>query len=373
MKQSFIYRMAMMLILLFGAMSAASAADRFYLESANVEPGETKTLTFILDNDRPFYGFQTDITFPEGLNIVTSSAGKYDCSLSERFDSSFSLLVHPQSNGDIRFGAYSTNHSAIAGNSGALLYVTVQAAADFAGGLLSIHNSYFVTENDRDVELEDYSVSISNIHENRCYIEDFRIEAGETKTIPILLDNETEFTAFQADLYLPEGLTADNFVVSARAVGHTLTTKSYSDGRIRITCYSASNENFTGDSGEILSFSLTAASSLAEASEIELKNIICSTESAKEFVLPNSSALVTVQKSTVDVGSIARDNISITIYNGYIGIKGLPSGASVQLTDIAGRVIAREVAVDSSMSLSANGEKIVILSIGEYSQKLIIN
>ena len=45
MKQSFIYRTLMVLALLFGAMSAASATDRFYVEAANIEPGETKTLS----------------------------------------------------------------------------------------------------------------------------------------------------------------------------------------------------------------------------------------------------------------------------------------------------------------------------------------
>ena len=57
MKRSFIYRTLMVLALLFGAMSAASAADRFYVKAANIEPGETKTLSFNLDNDQTFYGF----------------------------------------------------------------------------------------------------------------------------------------------------------------------------------------------------------------------------------------------------------------------------------------------------------------------------
>ena len=45
---------------------------------------------------------------------------------------------------------------------------------------------------------------------DRFYIEDFTISPGETRTVSILLDNEAEYTAFQSDLYLPEGLTAAN-------------------------------------------------------------------------------------------------------------------------------------------------------------------
>ncbi len=41
---------------------------------------------------------------------------------------------------------------------------------------------------------------------DRFYIEDFTISSGETRTISILLENEIEYTAFQSDIYLPEGL-----------------------------------------------------------------------------------------------------------------------------------------------------------------------
>ena len=43
--------------------------------------------------------------------------------------------------------------------------------------------------------------------ENKFFIEDFSIEAGETKEIEICLTNDVAFSGFQADIYLPEGLT----------------------------------------------------------------------------------------------------------------------------------------------------------------------
>ncbi|MBR5101660.1 MAG: hypothetical protein IK092_00870, partial [Muribaculaceae bacterium] len=41
------------------------------------------------------------------------------------------------------------------------------------------------------------------------YINDFSIEAGETKEVEIILDNAMVFTALQADIFLPEGLSVE--------------------------------------------------------------------------------------------------------------------------------------------------------------------
>ena len=46
--------------------------------------------------------------------------------------------------------------------------------------------------------------------QDRFYIENFNIEPGETKIVEIQLDNVTTFSAIQADIFLPEGLTTFN-------------------------------------------------------------------------------------------------------------------------------------------------------------------
>ena len=51
------------------------------------------------------------------------------------------------------------------------------------------------------------SVSILTQAQNRFYTEDFEIAAGETKEIVFYLDNTTVYTAFQADIYFPKGIS----------------------------------------------------------------------------------------------------------------------------------------------------------------------
>lgn len=305
----------MLLTLLFGAMSAASAADRFYVEAANIEPGETKTLSFNLDNDQTFYGFQADITLTEGLEIITNTSGKADVTLSSRCDGSYTTVSNVLASGAVRLGAFSTSHAAISGNSGALLYLKVKADDDFAGGTLSISNILFVGANDHDVEFPDYSIVLGNQHSNKFYIPDFKIAVNETKTIGLVLDNETAFTAFQTDIYLPEGLSivANTFAVTNRASRHSVSAKSFSDGRTRITCFNPNNVNFSGNTGALVEFYITANKDVAENCSIELKNSVFSTAAGSEFVFENTTTEVTTERVLVQSITLDKSELSLIV------------------------------------------------------------
>lgn len=301
MKQSYIYRIFVALTLLFGTVSVTTAADRFYIDGVNFEPGETKTLAFNLDNDQIFYGFQADITIPEGLEILTNSNGKAAITLSSRCDGSYTTVSNLLVSGTLRLGAFSTSHTHIDGRSGALLYLKVKAAENFDGGVIALTNILFVGVNDRDVELPDFTIKLGTQHSDSFYIPDFKIAVNETKRICIELDNETQFTAFQTDVSLPDGLTiiANSFAVTDRANGHSVSAKSFSDGRTRITCFNADNTVFSGNTGVILEFDVIADHNVSETCNIELKNNIFSTATAKEYVLVNTTTQVTTEKALV--------------------------------------------------------------------------
>ena len=316
MNKSLYIRMMMALTLLFGAMSAASAADRFYLDAANVEPGETKMLAFCLENSQEYFGFQADITLPEGLEVVVSN-GKPDITLSSRADASYTIVTNLLTKQSVRLGTFSTSHTPISGDSGALLYIKVKADDDFQGGTLSATGIFFISADDHDVELPDYTVELGTVHNNRFYIPDFKIAVGETKTVSVMLDNETLFTAFQTDIYMPEGLTiVDNsFVMTSRGTaGHTVSAKSFSDGRTRVACLSLANDVFADHSGALLEFQITADKDAAETCTIELKNQLFSMANAKEYIVPNSSTVVTTERALVE--SILIDADSLNLYVG---------------------------------------------------------
>ena len=206
MNKSILQKLLLVLISLSGAMSAAKAADRLYVDAGNFEPGETKIISVCIENGQPVLGFQFDIALPDGLNLV-SSDGKPVCTLSSRANSSYTVVSNLLSVNKARIGTFSISHTPLSGNEGPVMEIAVMASDNFAGGTLSLSGVMLVDANDNDVELPDVDVAIGNRHVDKFYIPDFSMLPGETKEVAVILDNETTFSAFQTDIYLPEGLS----------------------------------------------------------------------------------------------------------------------------------------------------------------------
>lgn len=87
---------------------------------------------------------------------------------------------------------------------------------------------------------------------------DITIAAGETRRVSIMLNNEMDYTAFQCDLNLPDGLMANNFQLTDRASGHAFDVNTLSSGKIRALCYSPAMDGIHGHEGALLTFDVTA-------------------------------------------------------------------------------------------------------------------
>jgi len=88
--------------------------------------------------------------------------------------------------------------------------------------------------------------------------ESVSLMAGETRTVSIVLDNEMDYTAFQMDLTLPEGLTAGHFQLTDRAGSHAFDVNAIGGNKVRALCYSPAIEVIDGHSGALLTFDVTA-------------------------------------------------------------------------------------------------------------------
>ena len=166
---------------------------------------------------------------------------------------------------------------------------------------------------------------------DRFYIEDFTISPGETRTISILLDNEVEYTAFQSDIYLPEGLSVekdgDYCVIDLsdrKARSHILNTAIQQDGAIRLLCYSGSVSPFKGTSGALVYMNVKASNDFAGPKTILIKNTRFGTTSGEEIQFPNETCNVTSSNPSIrgDVNgdgevNIADINVIINIILGY--------------------------------------------------------
>lgn len=361
-----------------GVRAIARAAEinsgRFYIDEAYIEPGESKTLAFNLDNEVQYYGFQADITLPKGV-VVEDEDGLPAVELSSRTNSSYSVVTNPVSSSLIRVGAFSTSHAPIEGDSGALMYLNVVADDEFDGGVLSVTDIRFVNNADVDVPFPAFSVEMRNNAVNRCYLPDFSISAGQTKTVSLMLDNETPFTAFQADIYLPAGMNivADSFKVGSRAANHSVSAKSFSDGRTRLICSSPDNSLFSGDEGAILEFEVNVNPEFDGTCVIELRNQVCSTANAKEYVLANSTTSVTVINDIVTgLDGYRLSDISVMVIGSRIIIKGLPDGVIANLYNLCGALVNSAIGNGAAVSMDVAPSGVYILRIGSDAMKIAV-
>ena len=156
----------------------------------------------------------------------------------------------------------------------------------------------------------------TTVARDRLYIENFSIGQGETLTVPIQLDNDTVYCAFQTDLYLPEGLQVvmdgEDYIIdltSRKDRTHSLSCYPQPDGAIRIYVSSQSVKPFSGNSGPIATIELTAAENVSNA-VMTLRNSITVEESGQKHYLDDCEAMA----NPTLVSGISLDKTEVELY-----------------------------------------------------------
>lgn len=102
--------------------------------------------------------------------------------------------------------------------------------------------------------------------------DNIQLKPGETRRVSIALDNVLDYTAFQFDLSLPEGLTASSFNLTDRASAHSIDANLLQNGNTRVLSYSPQLAAIANSEGTLLTFDVTAATTVTgdiTASDIE--------------------------------------------------------------------------------------------------------
>ena len=143
----------------------------------------------------------------------------------------------------------------------------------------------------------------SHIHAVACtdrlFLQDVTMQNGGSAFLSLQLENEDPITGFQCDLYLPEGVTADSYMIllgRTDANHHGVTTRQMEDGAVRIVCASATSAVFSGNSGEVLS--IRVGNTLGSGQyEMSLRNVILTDPDATRYVSEDVSGSMTVMDS----------------------------------------------------------------------------
>ena len=143
---------------------------------------------------------------------------------------------------------------------------------------------------------------------------DITLNVGETRTVSIVLDNEMDYTAFQLDLTLPDGMTARNFRLTDRAGSHSFDVNTLHNGDIRTLCYSPAMTAINGHDGALLTFDVTATTAIdgvIGVNGIELVTTDCRTVSLDGFAIGvNATTSVNELSGTKDVARVDYYNIA---------------------------------------------------------------
>ena len=294
---------------------ASRAKDTFYIEPVNVVPGESKTITLNLDNSQVFRGFQTDIELPEGLKIASKSNGNFDISLTDRGSSSFSVSSNLMSDGSVRILGYSTQGESIKGNQGALVRISVRASSDFSGGYIKLKNSIFSDVNNRDVKLDNSQLFVGTKEQNDVSVKGGKISPEVSKAFSLELSNESEMTAFQMDVVLPNGLSLDlsKTRLTGRCGNHQLQTKQLGNGKVRIICMSSDNTSISGKIGSVIDLWIKAEKGITGNQIVKLENIIFSDVKARTYRMDPFSFVVDVKYVPVTSVSISASNMLLEV------------------------------------------------------------
>lgn len=299
---------------------SAAAVDTFYINDFSINPGETKQVEINLNNDSVYTALQADIYLPEGLTIEQED-GDYLFELTDRKGRDHTISSTLLSSGAIRILIASQTLKTFSGNNGALVTFKIIADNSFSGSKTIQMKNIIATDNARvkhympnqatTVTQEGYVPPTPTGDADCFYINNFSIEPGETKLVEINLDNDSVYTALQADIYLPEGLTIEQEdgdylfdLTSRKGRDHVISSTMLSSGAIRILIASQSLKTFKNNSGALVTFNIIADNSFCGPKTIQMRNIIATDDARVKHYFPNSTCTVTGGEPAVPVTSI---------------------------------------------------------------------
>ncbi len=350
-----------------------AAQDRLYINDFSIEAGETKLVEIQLDNTVAYTALQADIYLPEGLSIEQED-DEYLFDLTDRKARNHTISSSDLASGAIRILIASQTLKTFSGNSGALVTFNIIADASYSGAKVIELKNVVATEPDQtEHQLPNTTCTVSGpggeeppvVGDDRLYINDFSIEAGETKLVEIQLDNTVAYTALQADIYLPEGLSIEQEddeylfdLTDRKARNHTISSSDLASGAIRILIASQTLKTFSGNSGALVTFNIIADASYSGAKVIELKNVVATEPDQTEHQLPNTTCTVTGPggPSTVLATSISLNQATAEVAEG----ETLQLTATVLPQDATDRTVTWTSSNTAVATVDANGLVIAV-------------
>ena len=136
---------------------------------------------------------------------------------------------------------------------------------------------------------------------NVLSIPDVTVPVNKSISLPIELNNTADVVAVEFNLTVPEGitLTPADAKLSERSDGHAVTMRSVGNNKYKVLIFSSSNKAIKGRAGELMTVTLSAASSLEEGKDypMALEDVIIGGKNGDNLTTGYSAGKVTIAKS----------------------------------------------------------------------------
>ena len=163
---------------------------------------------------------------------------------------------------------------------------------------------------------------VAQYGDDKLFINDFSIEVGQQESIMLELDNITEYTAFQCDIFLPEGISiakddADKLLLQmtgCKTASHVFSARYVSNGALRIIVYSMEDEAFNDSEEGVFSLTLEADSTASLGyTSIQVQNIrLVRCSDRVELMVPDTQTRVNiVEPDPTGVTLFADDGLQV--------------------------------------------------------------
>lgn len=179
------------------------------------------------------------------------------------------------------------------------------------------------------------------------FVEDFSILPGESAMVELQMESEEQLTAFQTDLYLPEGLTVDVQSITLtdrKSSDHTLITSVLVNGAVRLMSYSMGVQPYDGNTGAVVTFRVEASEDMSFPATFVLKNSRLTTVSGQKIVLDNGSSTVSAAKrgdvngdgivTITDVTALINKLLTGEAAATYAAVNDVNADHNVTITDV---------------------------------------
>ncbi len=292
-------------------------SDNLSISDFTIAPGRSTQVPVVLTNETvEVNAVEFDLEVPQELSVASQAR------LGERANGHMvtitqqGLLLHVEES--------SNPVAAFTGDDGNIMFLKVNAVREFTGSaVINVKNVVLKTDAE-DINIDDFAVVVTAsgpyVPVDTLYIDDFSIQAGNTVSVPVVMDNEiTNIAAVQFDIALPSELSipqADNGDYSIQLTdrmsdNHYVIANPKANGDIRIVAVSFPTSDFVGNSGAIMNIDMAAIESFTGTTQFTVKNVTMTTADAlTEISVPDFVVVVTVVKGSDHVyGDVNCDGV----------------------------------------------------------------